>query len=532
MGFLSRAARLTSTAVRALMAVAATEQMAPGYGTSEQTADQIRTAFGGNLTPPPITKTRWYMAQLEQAIEQADGGDLTSAAQLYRAFRKDGVIAGLLSTCTDGLVRLPKRFYGDPEQIRQLEPRNGSRSIFDEMCPPGELALLAADGRVLGVGVAELRDVPGRDYPVLRRLDPQWLIYRWSENRWYYQSVAGLLPITPGDGRWVLHCPNGPTSPWQFGIWAALGRSWIVKEHAIQGRQNYSSKLANAARAVIPPAGATLENRQGFFQRVLAWGYSTVLEMPPGYDVKIIESNGRGIEVFAQEIASADNDNMIALAGQIVTTTGGAGFANANIHQAIRFDIIQSIADALAYTINTQVLPQWVIVHYGEGAIETRAQVEWDVAPPKERRAEADSLNVAAQALKAWQEVLAPSGRTIDIAAYAQRFGVPIAGDSDGDGNPDELEGEVIALRDKPITDDPDGDGLEGEPPTPDAAQLLADEMTAAGITACEHGAKNRCRLCGVERARGVTLDESGNAVWKLAWKPIGAHPAVQEKAA
>jgi hypothetical protein len=530
MGLLSRAARLTSAAVRTLMAVAATEQLNPGYGTSEQTADQIREAFGGNLTPPPITKTRWYMAQLEQAIEQADGGDLSSAAQLYRALRKDGVISGLLSTCTDGLVRLPKRFYGDPEQIRELEPRNGSRSVFDEMCPPGELALLAADGRVLGVGVAELRDVPGRDYPVLRRLDPQWLIYRWSENRWYYQSVAGLLPITPGDGRWVLHCPNGPSAPWQFGIWQALGRSWIVKEHAIQGRQNYSSKLANAARAVKSPAGATQENRAGFFQRVLAWGYSTVLELPPGYEVEIIESNGRGHEVFGSEITTSDNDNMIALAGQVVTTTGGTGFANANIHQAIRFDIIQSIADALAYTINTQVLPQWVIVHYGEGAIETRAQVEWDVAPPKERTAEATSLNTAAQALKAWQEVLASSGRSIDIAAYAQRFGVPIKGDSDGDGNPDQLEGEVISLHDKPTTDDPDGDGLEGEPPTPDAAQLLADEMTTAGVTACEHGAKNRCRLCGVERARGVTLDEAGQAVWKLAWKPIAA-PAAQEAA-
>jgi hypothetical protein len=60
----------------------------------------------------------------------------------------------------------------------------------------------------------------------------------------------------------------------------------------------------------------------------------------------------------------------------------------------------------------------------------------------------------------------------------------------------------------------------------------LAEEMTALGITACEHGAKNRCRLCGVERARGVTLDESGNAVWKLAWKPIGAPPAPAQEAA
>lgn len=528
MGFLSRLGQLASDEMRALLSVSTFESRTPGYGIDEEQSDRIREAMGGNLSPLPQTQTRFYLADLETAIKAADAGDLGPAARLYRACRGDGVFAGLLSTCTDGMVRLPKRFYGDPDQIRELEPRNGSCSVFDEMAPPAELALLAADGRILGVGVGELVPVPGRNYPVLRRLEPEFLRYRWQEGRWYYSSVAGLLPITPGDGRWVLHCPGGHMAPWQFGLWRANGRAWINKEHALLHRSNYSAKLANPARVATAPLGATETQREGFLARVMAWGINTVFELPVGWEVKLVESNGRGFEVFQEEIASSDNEFMISIAGQVVTTTGGTGFANANIHQSIRADIIQSVADALAYTCNTQILPPWVVATYGIEALRTRAIVEWDVAPPKDRLAEANALVTTANAIKGLSEALSAYSRQPDVVAIARKFGVPIAGDADGDGNPDALA-NVISLPVSTETADPDGDGLPGEPAEPDAVQALAEKMTALGVSRCEHGSVNRCRLCGIERVRDFEVGEDGNPVWSVIWRPI---VAAQEQAA
>lgn len=388
--------------------------------------------MGGQLQTYPASKTRWYLADLESAIYAANVGQISAAALLMDAAGADGVLSGVMSTRTGGLVRLPKRFRGRPEIIAALEiGHQTSRSVFDEMFPATELALLAGDGIKLGVGVGELVPVEGRDYPVFVRLDPQFLWYVWSENRWYFRSVAGLIPITPGDGRWILHMPGGRMSPWKGGLWRALGQAYIRKSHALMHRDNWEAKLANPARVAVAPAGATEEARKGFFARLMAWGVNTVFSLTPGWDVKLIESNGRGYESFTATIAEQNNEYVIAVAGQTVTTDGGVGFANADIHKSIRADLIKETADGLAYTINTQGLPAWIIDRFGEGALEDGCSVEWDVTPAADRAKDGTALVQFAQAVSLMTTALAPYGITLDAQAMAIRFGVPLAAKSD-----------------------------------------------------------------------------------------------------
>jgi len=350
-----------------------------------------------------------------------------------RSARRDGIYAGVLSTRTDGLVGFPKRFRGESEIVAALEVGHQAvRSTFDEMCPPGELAQLAADGLELGVGIGELVRVDGRDYPILVRLDPEFLYYVWHENRWYYRSSFGPLPITPGDGRWVLHTPGGRMSPWQHGIWRAIGRAYIRKEHAALHKDNWEGKLANPARVAIAPQGAGEEQKQSWFRKVMAWGVNTVFGLTPGYDVKLLESNGRGWECFNKTIADQNTEMTIAVAGQTVTTDGGAGFQNSDIHKTIRADLIKKTADDLAYTLNTQVIPPFVLTRWGEDALANPVVVEWDVTPPKDRNSEATSLVSAANAIKLLSESLAASGRQVDVDALCARFGVPLMQQAEG----------------------------------------------------------------------------------------------------
>ena len=395
---------------------------------------QIRSYVGGNLALQPTTQTRWYIAQLEQAQFQADAGDTMPICQLYRAMRRDGVIAGLLRALGSGITRLPKKYYGKHQSVADLQSRNGSRSVFDDMIPPAELSKLIMDGIVLGFGVAELVPVPGRDFPVMVRLEPEYLVYRWVENRWYYRSVAGLIPITPGDGRWVFHAPGARIAPWIDGLWLTLGRSYINKDHAMMMRSNYSAKLANAARVAVSPNGATEAQKLSWFRKVMDWGANTVFATPPGYDVKILEQSGRGYEVWQDEISTCDREIAIAICGQVVSVDGGTGFSNQDMHRAIRADIIKDQADQIAYTLNTQVIPQFVATRYGVGAIQDGAVFEYDIARPKDLKDEAASLKDVATAIQDLGTALKGSGLGVDLRELTMRYGIPTVEVTAADG--------------------------------------------------------------------------------------------------
>ena len=413
----------------ALLGVSA-YQPPSGYGADIDSSlvEKVRSALGGNLGSQPTTRVRWYMADLEAAQHAADSGDLSQAAQLWAAMRRDGQIRGLMGTLTSGVVSLPKKFYGR-YGVEDLKARNGSRSVYDDMIPPTEVATFAADGEALGVSIGELVPVPGRDFQVFVRQEPEFLRYVWNEDRWYFNSVAGRLPITPGDGRWVLHTPGGRIRPWMHGLWPALGRAFISKEHAMFYRANYAAKLANAARIAKPPAGATEEQRQGFVASLLAWATNTVLELPAGWGAELLESNGKGYEVFQAEIDTADRETALAITGNEVQVDGGSGFINKDLFDTIRGDIIVTVAGGLSFTVNTQVLPQFVVRRFGTNAIAEMAIVEYDSARPKDLAAEASALQTASSTMASLREELAANGLELDVAAFVTKFGIPVRRD-------------------------------------------------------------------------------------------------------
>lgn len=400
----------------------------PAYAVGQIDIDEARrNVNGGQLQMPTQTQARWYLADLETAEHCADMGDLRLAGRLMAAARRDGVITGVLSTLTSGLVQLPRRFRGHPEVVAALSVgRDSVRSLYDEMFPPAEVSALVADGELLGVGVAELIPVVGRDFPVLCRLDPQYLQYVWSEARWYYLSVIGRLPITPGDGRWVLHMPGGRVAPWNLGSWRAVGRCYIRKDHANWHKDNWEAKLAHPARVAVAPQGATEAMRESWFKRIAAWGINTVFQVTPGYDVRLIESNGRGADSFTRTIDEQNREIVITIAGQTVSTEGGKGFSSTDLHRTIRADRIQASAEALAYTLNTQGIPVFVAQRWGTAAIdEMPCVVEYDVTPPKDKNAEAQAMVTLATAIQQMQTSLAGSAEVLDVTTLCEDYNVP-----------------------------------------------------------------------------------------------------------
>ena len=292
----------------------------PGVALASKSVESVRKALGGQLEALPNTRLHWYLPDLELCQTEADRGDMQLVGMLGQSMRRDGVLRGVLDIRTS-VTSLPRRFYGGStdqgrEIIQALQSKNGSdRSVFDEMFPTNELSRFCEDGLVCGIGVAEMVPVQGRDFPVMVRRLPQNVWYLWQKNQWFYRSIAGLIPIVPGmpdeAGRcWLFYTPGGRVTPWNYGLWPALGRSFIAKEHSFYARQNYIAKLANPARVAEVPVGATEVERRGMLANIIAWGLNTVFELPVGWQVKLLESNGRGFEVMQADIETRTVDTM------------------------------------------------------------------------------------------------------------------------------------------------------------------------------------------------------------------------------
>jgi hypothetical protein len=422
---------------------------------------------------PTTTTTRWLQDDITRATLAADNGLMGPTARLARSLKRDGTLGGILATRTSGLTRLPKQFRGTPHVVEAFENRHGESGLFDKVFRPSELSVFLADWILCGVAVGELVYLPDRPNPVFVRLDPEFLRYQWGDDRWYYDSVGGTLPITPGNGRWIL-ATRGYQTPWNNGLWPGLGRSFIAKDHGFNYRENYCSKLANPARAAVSPLGASEPQRRGFLSRLIAWGPNAVFDLPIGWDVKLIEVKGEGTKVFQDVIDSSDKEFMIMLAGQIVTITGGAGFANADIHATIRSDLIQEDGDGLCADINEQALPHVVNKMFGAAA---RLAVAIDTQPPGNLIATATSISSAAQAIQAANVALAPYGLQIDAREICTRHRIPVLASTTPAGT---LQSPQAAPSPGGT---PDAKGTPGEakaapakPPKPDLALLKMPE--------------------------------------------------------
>lgn len=209
-------------------------------------------------------------------------------------------------------------------------------------------------------------------------------------------------------------------------------------------KDNWEAVLAHPARVAYAPQGSTEEQKLSWFRKVMAWGKNTVFGLTPGYEVKLLESNGKGYDSFRITIEDQNHEFVMAVCGQTVTTDGGAGFSNADVHRSIRSDLIKATADALAYTVNTQIIPQFVAERFGEDRIANGALVEWDVAPPKDKNAEATALVQAATAITTLRDALSAGGVALDVDALATRFGIPVIRDTQIDPNANIDDAEIV----------------------------------------------------------------------------------------
>lgn len=433
--------------------------------------------------------TAWDVATAKAASSALETGDFPVAARMYWAMLSDPRIADGVSKRALALRGLKYKIVPGKGQAAKTVAAKFEQA-FPQMRPPHVAAEIFSQELLLGHSVVQPEwgysadhmeasttpwDVPrfpddGWYYPRLRTWEPTALKWRTSLTTGAGQRKGELVALTEGSeraaqgqdpsglygeqcigtgtGQWMVFTLAGDARPWMHGRMRAIWRPWISRLMDMLLWLRFNDVHGLPIRGVKVPMGMRkTQEMQQFYQNVKTVGRDASFLMPQGTDGKfgvgidLIEAKSESWKSFEAGLAYYGTEITVSLTGgtQNAEATGG-NYKGAEEQREIRHEVKAGDADADALIVNTQLAPAFAMLNgYGP---ETAPRIEYDTAPPVNRKAEAEgdaaeygALKVAGEACAAMRaagyEVTipdllasrgreAPAGKVVQIQVPAQ----------------------------------------------------------------------------------------------------------------
>lgn len=385
------------------------------------------------MRKPPSTEHRapsarafpsdsWTLDLIRQAEVTADTGTLRWAAELCDAICADDR-AKAARLQLSGLFGLPLAFEDGVGRLRRrarraIEVEEDWWSAFSDET----LLDLLMWGVVLGVGLARITWVEerGRVVPRLEVWHPRAL--RWDPwtSTWRVRLFDGSeIPITPGDGTWVLYTPQAENEPWKHGAWKPIARWWRAKRYAM-GDWGRHSEQASGLKVATTEDG-TDEDRTRIATDLSGAGSDVAMALPPGWDMKQLSVAASTVDVFDRLIDAADDATTISFLGQNLTTeVKGGSYSATSVHETVSRSVLRALASSLAGTLRAQVLVPWAIFNFG--AVDVAPWPAWDLSPPTDRKQDTEILEGRTRVAVA----VAGQGAPVDWRKFAEAAEIPL----------------------------------------------------------------------------------------------------------
>lgn len=434
-------------------------------------------------------------ATIRSAETAADSGHLAQAARLCESMLGDDRIQGCLQEVrVRGLLGLDLSFEpgmgrGRGKAVRFLE----AEEDWDAAYPDYALCEMMTWGIMLGVGPAwndwQKRERPSgaaRQIPVLQNWPAQYLRCDTTTGRWYaLQADGSEREIVPGDGLWILHAPYGLNRPWARGSWRALSRWFLLKEYAKADWGRYSERHGMGLFAGFAPEGANPEDRKKLAADLANIARDSEIALPPGYDVKLVESTANTWTTFKAQIDMANLAIAINLLGQnLQTEVQGGSYAAAKALGNVKNSILKADAWSGATTLHDQSIVYWAEYNFQrDNARKLAPWPIWNTDLPEDLKSKADTLNVAGRALTTWET----AGVPVDKEKYAESFNVPVKeGEEFGPAKPPTPE--TPPEDQKPPADGEKPDGEDQDAPEEESESRRNVSLASGGSAANAKG--------------------------------------------
>ena len=375
----------------------------------------------------PLTTTT--VAALRAMLDEHDRGVFLRSALLADLLRRDADVFGALQQRLTLLGAHPVVF--DPPDDSEAAKASAEElaAAWPSICPAGAAYDLWTDEAMLGFGLGQLVwTQPPEGGPLTQHLEPvhgSAVECDRTTGRWYVQTLdQGRLPITPGDGQWVLFAPRSWRAPHLWGAVRPSAEWYLSNAHVANDARRRSETTGQGIwKASFPTGERETANGRSFLASIRGMGRAAVIPTPKGatpdasYDVELVEAKSDAYKIFEWLKRAGGGAIRLALLGQDLTSQNNLVGTNASSETGA--DTVRAIVRAQARGWS-ETATQQVSAPRARylGTPLTRVRVDAD--PEVDRKAEGEAAKAAADAVQAWEAL----GVSVDKVAHATAAGM------------------------------------------------------------------------------------------------------------
>ena len=373
------------------------------------------------------------VAQVYGALSQLSIGQFLMAGALADSMMGDDRIAGCMTTRLDALASLPLEVAPRNDGARAKGKAERLVEEWPEWVPDSELKRILFWGRMVNLGIGEIlwnADEAGYWKPRVKAWDPRYVFWRWDTRSFWIVTWDGMVELRPGDGHWILFCPQGYARGWMHSIIRPLAMPFLWRQWAMRDWARYSEVHGLPIKKLRVPSEASTEDKELIKQDLLTLGSEGLIRLPRadsdpdgGYDLELCEPQAQSFEGFARLVAKADECIAITVLGQNLTTSAGSGgsYALGAVHDGIRRDRLESDAKSIGECFDEQLIRPWAVYNFGDEKLGPHAR--WSTKAIDDRAQTAKTFLDLGSAIKALKD----AGLPVDLAEVAKQFRVPLA---------------------------------------------------------------------------------------------------------
>jgi phage gp29-like protein len=385
-------------------------------------------------SPPSVLSSDWEnLGRVRAAIRELEMGRFQAAADLVDAMSQDDRIAGVMSARLDALQGLEFEFEppeGLEDNARAKEVAQEARADWTKMIPEAAQLELRSWGLWLGVGIGQLQwdRGPERWTPRLQVWHPRAVTWNSELERYEVATQGGTVPVTAGDGTWVLYMPYGDRRGWMRSLVRSLAVPWLLRQWARRDWARHSEAYGQPSKKAKVPPTATREEKTRFLREVAALAVeSTILceqaktKDAPSWDVEYLQVAAESHKVFADLKAALEVDIAIRVKGENLTSeVQGGSLAAAEVHRGVAREKLRFDAQTATTCLHDHVLEPWAAFNFGSP--EVAPWPCYETEPPEDLQSAATTIDKVGDATgKLWD-----AGYPLDLQQMAERFDIPL----------------------------------------------------------------------------------------------------------